>query len=185
MTSRVCPWWIGYLLLAPVRRWIQDPAAIVAPLVREEATVLEPGPGMGFFTLDLARRVGPAGRVVAVDLQQKMLDVLRRRARKAGLSERLDLRLARPEALGVDDLRGAVDLVFAFAVVHEMPNQDAFFSEARAALRPTGKLFLCEPAGHVSARDFQAELDRARRAGLALSERRSMRRSHAALLSPA
>ena len=49
-------------------------------------TVLEPGPGMGFFTLELARIVGPEGRVVAVDVQPKMVEGLQKRARRAGLS---------------------------------------------------------------------------------------------------
>ena len=73
MEKRVCPWWLGYVLASPLRRWLQDPAAIVAPYVREGMTVLEPGPGMGFFTLELARRVGPKGRVIAVDVQPRMI----------------------------------------------------------------------------------------------------------------
>ena len=44
---------------------MQDPAAIVAPYVHAGMTVLEPGPGMGFFTLELAHLVRPAGRVIA------------------------------------------------------------------------------------------------------------------------
>jgi SAM-dependent methyltransferase len=69
MSHRVCPWWLGYLLASPIRRLLQgDPEKILAPFVREGMTVLEPGPGMGFFTLPLARRVGPMGRVVAVGL---------------------------------------------------------------------------------------------------------------------
>jgi hypothetical protein len=51
MEERVCPWWLGYLLASPVRRLSQDPGAILAPYVREGATVLAPGPGMGFLTL--------------------------------------------------------------------------------------------------------------------------------------
>jgi len=47
-------------------------------------TVLEPGPGMGFFPLEALQMVGSNGRVVAVDVQPKMLEVLRRRARRAG-----------------------------------------------------------------------------------------------------
>lgn len=50
MAKRICPWWLGYVLASPLRRWIQDPAAIIGPYVREGMTVLEPGPGMGFFT---------------------------------------------------------------------------------------------------------------------------------------
>jgi len=47
-------------------------------------TVLEPGPGMGFFTIPPARLVGASGRVVAVDLQRKMIAGLKLRAAKAG-----------------------------------------------------------------------------------------------------
>ena len=49
---------------------------ILSPLVSEGMTVLEPGPGMGFFTLELARLVGPHGRVVSVEMQAKMLEAL-------------------------------------------------------------------------------------------------------------
>jgi ubiquinone/menaquinone biosynthesis C-methylase UbiE len=118
----VCPWWLGYLLASPLRRLLQDPARILAPHVREGMIVLEPGPGMGFFTLELARRVGPRGRVVAVELQPRMLAGLGRRAARAGLLSRIELRQARPEAMGIEDLAGRVDLVLAFAVVHEFPD---------------------------------------------------------------
>ncbi len=73
MSHRVCPWWIGYLLASPIRRWLQDPRPIVGPYVSEGMTVLELGPGMGFFTLEIARRVGPQGRVIAVELQPRLL----------------------------------------------------------------------------------------------------------------
>jgi 2-polyprenyl-3-methyl-5-hydroxy-6-metoxy-1,4-benzoquinol methylase len=81
MAHRVCPWWIGYLLASPVRRWFgQDPVGILSSYVHESMTVLEPGPGMGFFTIPLARLVGNAGRVIAVDMQPKMIKGLKRRA---------------------------------------------------------------------------------------------------------
>ena len=85
MAHRVCPWWIGYFLASPLRKLRQDPHAVLSPFVREGMVVLEPGPGMGFFTLELARLVGPRGRVVAVDVQARMLSGLRRRARRAKL----------------------------------------------------------------------------------------------------
>ena len=69
MGKRVCPWWLGYLLASRIRRWISDdPRKLLAPYVREGMTVFEPGPGMGYFTVELARLVGPVGRVVAVDV---------------------------------------------------------------------------------------------------------------------
>ena len=178
----VCPWWIGYLLVSPLRRLVQDPRAILSPWVKDGMTVLEPGPGMGFFTLELARLVGPRGRVVAVDLQPRMLAGLTRRAGKAGLIERLETRQAPSRGLGVGDLAARVDFALAFAMVHEVEDQDLLFAELSAALKPGGALLLAEPAGHVREVDFAATLTRADRAGLHPASRPTIWRSHAAVL---
>jgi ubiquinone/menaquinone biosynthesis C-methylase UbiE len=98
----VCPWWFGYLLLGPIRRLRHDPSAILAPYLREGMMVLEPGPGMGFFTLEIARRVGRTGRVIAVDVQPKMIERLKRRATNANLAERIDARVARADSMQLD-----------------------------------------------------------------------------------
>ena len=166
MGQRVCPWWIGILLVSPIRRWFQDPEKLLRPYIREGMRILEPGPGMGFFTLPLARMAGESGRVIAVDLQEKMLEGLRTRTARAGLLDRIDLRKAQPDSLGVEDLRGTVDLVVAIALVHEMPSEEAFFRQVADALKPGGLVVLVEPKGHVSAEKFQRELDAAHRAGL-------------------
>ena len=181
-THRVCPWWIGYLLASPLRRWLQDPAQIAGAYADPGMIILEPGPGMGFFTLELARLAGPTGRVVAVDVQPKMLDVLRRRAARKGLAERIDARVAEAASMGVGDLAGTVDLVWAFAVVHELPDAAGFFGEASAALKQGGKLLLVEPTGHVDVVEFERELRLAAAAGLEVRERPAIRRSRAALL---
>jgi ubiquinone/menaquinone biosynthesis C-methylase UbiE len=165
MPHRVCPWWLGYLLLLPVRKFWQSPRRLLGPFVREGMTVLEPGPGMGFFTLDLARLVGPAGRVVAVDVQERMLRVLRRRARRAGLLERIEIRRADPGSLGLDDLTGRADLALAIFVVHEMPDAGAFFAEAHRVLKPGGSLLFAEPKSHVPEGDFERSLATAAAAG--------------------
>ena len=178
----VCPWWLGYLLASPVRRIFEHPAKVLAPYVRPGMTVLEPGPGMGFFTVELARLVGGSGRVIAVDVQPRMLNGLRRRAAKAGVLDRLDARLAAPDSLGVADLGGAADFTLAFAVVHELPAVAPFFSEVAEASKPGARLLLVEPRGHVTAPAFDAELQAARDAGFAPVERPTVRRSHAALL---
>jgi SAM-dependent methyltransferase len=182
MSERVCPWWLGYLLASPLRRLTCNPAKLLAPHVREGMTVIEPGPGMGFFTLELARLVGPSGRVVALDIQPRMLDRLKKRAAKAGLLERVDARLVAPGSMGLTDLAGAVDFALVYAVLHELPSADAFFTEAADALRPGACLLLVEPAGHVKADKFQAELKAAAQAGLEVLDRPSVGRSHAALL---
>jgi SAM-dependent methyltransferase len=182
MAHRVCPWWLGYLLVSPLRRLLQNPTTLLGPHVAEGMTVLEPGPGMGFFTLDLARLVGPRGRVVAVELQPRMAEALRRRALQAGVADRIEVRLAERESLGATDLVGKVDVVVAFAVVHELPSPARFFAEAAAALKPGGRLLLAEPSGHVSGADFEGELATAADAGLVVSARPEVWRSRSAVL---
>jgi len=183
MPHSVCPWWVGYLLVSPLRRLMYDPSEILAPYVREGMTVLEPGPGMGFFTLELARLVGASGHVVAVDIQPKMLDRLKRRAVRSGLLTRVDIRLAQPDSLGLAEAAGTIDFVLAFAMVHEMPSALSFFQQAAQAMRSGARLLLAEPAGHVKRDLFEAELASAAQAGLHVSGRPVIRRSHAAVLT--
>ncbi|HEU5401873.1 MAG TPA: methyltransferase domain-containing protein [Terriglobales bacterium] len=182
MSHRVCPWWLGYFLASPIRRWMTDPGKLLAPYVREGMTVLEPGPGMGFFTLELARLAGPTGRVIAVDVQERMLSALRKKARKAGLLSRIDARLVPPDSMGMNDLAGSVDFTLAYAVVHEIPSCERFFQEAATASRNGAQLLLVEPAGHVRDADFDEELRLAGQAGFAVMARPSIPRSHAAVL---
>ena len=182
MSHRVCPWWLGYVLASPVRRLFQDPIQILTPYVQAGMTVLEPGPGMGFFTLPLARLVGPSGCVVAVDIQPKMLASLKRRLKRAGLLDRADIRLVQPNTMGLSDLAGKVDLAIAIAMVHELPEGNHFFEEVAATLKPSGCVLLAEPAGHVEPPMFEAELQAAKKAGLETIDRPEIRRSIAAVL---
>ncbi len=182
MARCVCPWWLGYFLLGPLRRWFQDPARILREHVHPGMTVLEPGPGMGFFTLELARLVGPRGRVIAVDVQERMLAVLRRRAERAGVSAQVETRVATGGGLGVGDLAGKVDFVLAFAVVHEVPDPVSFFRDVASALRPPGRALLAEPRGHVSEAKFAMTLNEATAAGLRVAHLESISHSRAALL---
>jgi SAM-dependent methyltransferase len=185
MQHRVCPWWLGYWLANPLRRLWQDPARILQPYIHSGMTVVEPGPGMGFFTLELARLVGPSGRVVAAELQPKMVEVLRRRLAKAGVAERVDCRLAEPHTLGLADLDETADFILAFAVVHEMPAPAAFFTEAAHCLKWHGKLLLVEPSGHVQPAEFENELRYAASAGLRVTAGPAIRSSRTALLERA
>ena len=146
-------------------------------------TVLEPGPGMGFFTLPLARMVGPTGRVIAVDLQPKMIVNLKRRAAKANVLERIDARVTSAETMGLDDIDNKVDFTLAFAVVHEFPDAAKFLHEAARASKPGALLLLAEPRGHVKDKDFAAQLEAASVAGFAVKDRPGIPRSQAALLT--
>ena len=173
---------MGYFLLCPVRRFGQNPDKILSPYIRTGMTVLDVGPGMGFFTLPMARLVGAAGTVVCIDVRSKMLDALRRRAAKAGLADRIDARICQPTSLGIGDLSGKADFVLLFAVTHEVPDADGLFEEVARAMKPGGRCLLAEPRFHVPVREFDRMLAAARQHGLHQANCPKIRTSHAALL---
>lgn len=170
MAAHVCPSWLGYFLINPLRKFLESPEKILGPFVSPGMTLLEPGPGMGFFTLPMAQMVGPEGRVVVVDIQEKMLSKLRKRAAKMGLKQRIETRLVDGKSLGVADLAGKVDFCAAIHVVHELPDQVAFFNQVFEALRSGGRLLIIEPKGHVKEKDFASSLLKAQDTGFALEE---------------
>ncbi len=165
----VCPWYLGYLLASPLRRLFEKPDRLLQPFVRPGMTVLEPGCGMGFFSLPIARLAGAGGRVVCVDLQQKMIDGLRRRAQRAGLLDRIETVVCQPGDLGVAAWTGKLDLALAIHVVHEVPDAVDFLRQIGAALRPGGSLVILEPSGHVTEAQFEATLAAARAAGFTIA----------------
>jgi SAM-dependent methyltransferase len=179
----VCPWWAGPLLCCPLRRLWESPEELLGPHVHPGMAVLEPGCGMGYFSLPLARMAGPSGRVVCVDLQPKMVAGLVRRARRAGLAERIDASVCSAEDLGVGQWRARVDLAVAIHMVHEVPDPGRLFTQVHEALRPGGRFLILEPKGHVSPEAFDDEVALAARAGFVALDRPLAKRSHAALLS--
>ena len=86
--GNICPWWLCPTFDNPLRRLIQDPDRILAGLVQPGETALDIGCGMGYFSIPLARLVGPEGKVICVDLQEQMLAGVRRRAERAGVADR-------------------------------------------------------------------------------------------------
>ena len=181
--DHVCPPWIGLVsLLNPLRRLLHTPHSVLGPHIRENMTVIEPGPGMGYFTLEVARLVGPKGKVVALDLQERMLQALHRRAARAGLASRLELRTTKPKDLGIRR-KGIADFFLAFYMVHEVPDPGRFFEQAYDSLKNGGELLFAEPRGHVSRELFERELALAVAAGFKVRSRPAIGWSRAALLA--
>jgi ubiquinone/menaquinone biosynthesis C-methylase UbiE len=159
-----------------------DPATIVGPHVSEGMTVLEPGPGMRFFTLEMASRVGPSGRVIAIDVQPKMVEGLVRRAQKAGFAGRIEARQPKGDHIGIEDYLGKVDFALAFAMVHEVAKPRVLLADIYGALKVKGRLLFAEPVGHVRSEEYQATLALAKEVGFWLESRPMIRRSQATVL---
>lgn len=107
------------------------------------ATVADVGAGTGYFTWRLAQRVGPAGKVLAIEIRQEMLALIAAEAKKHNV-ENVD------PILGTDrDPRlpaGAVDLAFIANAYHEFSQPEAMMTAIRQALKPDGRLVVIEYA---------------------------------------
>ncbi len=165
--EHTCPWWVAYSFDNRFRRLFQKPEKLLSDHVKEGMTVLDTGCGMGFFSIGVAKLVGPQGRVISVDLQQKMLDVMLKRAERAGVASRISTVLCKRNKLGVTD---PVDFALAFWVAHEVRDKDRFFSEIKSVLKPRAKLLVAEPRLHVSKPDFKRTVKIAQNADLKLTD---------------
>ncbi len=181
MAERVCPVWVGYFLASPMRKLVQNPDKILSPYVEEGMKVLDIGCAMGFFSLPLARMVGSTGKVICIDLQEKMIRSIEKRAKKAGLSDRVDTLVCSQNSLGLNNYKDEIDFAIAFALVHEVPDAPRLFSEVSEVLKPTGKILVSEPKGHVSAKDFEVTISIAEQNGLKRIEAPQVKRSRTAL----
>ena len=146
-----CPWWFIYSFDNPLRKLFHDPQAILEPYIKPGNIALDVGCGMGYFTIALARLVGENGKVIALDLQKEMLQGVKRRARRAGLLERIQFVHGSLDCLSEEY---ELDFALAFWMVHEVSQPQGFFIELYNRLKPEGSIFLVEPRGHVSAGSF-------------------------------
>ena len=102
------------------------------------------GCGNGFYTLEIARRVGPEGTVWAVDVQPEMLRMLAERAGAEGLT---NIRPVLGTAIDPRLPKAAVDLVLCVDVYHEFSHPEPMLSRIRESLAPGGRLVLAEFRG--------------------------------------
>jgi len=180
MAGHVCPWWGGYFIDNAMRRWLHNPEQILGPWVQPGMTALDFGCGMGFFSIAMAWLVGPRGRVIAVDLQQQMLDVLMKRASASGVAERITVHRCERTSMNI---AAPCDFALAFYSAHEAPDFRRLLGELHCCVRPAGQLLLVEPIGHVTARRFGRMLTQAEEIGWVVHDRPRVRLSHAAVLA--
>lgn len=181
-SESVCPWWMGYLLLFPLRKLGHNPKKILAPHIKPGMTIMDYGSAMGYFSLPLAKMTGDKGKVYCVDIQQKMLDKLQMRAINAGVSN-----VIKPCLVGndfePDKLISAIDFIMLFAVVHEVPDKKQLFADLHKMAKPGVKVLFAEPEGHVSIAAFEKSINIAREAGFIMMEDKPMKKGLSVFLT--
>jgi len=182
MAEKVCPFRVGYLLSSPIRKLWHNPETILMPYVAQGMKILDIGCAMGFFSFPMAKMVGRDGKVICVDVQEKMIRTLEKRARKSGLFDRIETRVCSINSLCLENPDGWIDFALAFAVVHEVPKPSVLFCEIYQALKPAGRLLIAEPLKRVSERNFEDSIHTAQRCGFEVMERPNIRSTRAVLL---
>ena len=179
MGPHVCPWWGGYFIDNRLRRLIHNPEAILRPYVRAGMKVMDVGCGMGLFSIALAELVGPSGQVIAVDLQQQMLDVLGKRAARVGVADRIQRHRCEATSIGVTE---PIGFALSFYSAHEVPDLRHLLQEIHENLQAAGQLLVVEPKGHVPAGQFARMVSLAAEIGFVELARPTVRWSRAILL---
>jgi protein-L-isoaspartate O-methyltransferase len=126
----------------PEREREEAPSKAIAALdIPAGAAVADVGAGSGYYTVRLAKVVGPTGRVVATDLQPGMLALIREKVAREKLSnvEIVQGRADDPVLPGA-----AFDLILMVDVYHELASPQVFVRKLKEALKPDGRLVLIE-----------------------------------------
>jgi 2-polyprenyl-3-methyl-5-hydroxy-6-metoxy-1,4-benzoquinol methylase len=166
--KHVCPWYCCFTFDNIFRKLVQNPEKILEGLVQPGMTVLDVGPGMGYFSIPMAKMVGPEGRILALDIQEKMLQRLKERAIRNQVQERVECRLVADSHWGIT---GEVDFALSFWMVHEVPNQEEFIASIYKALKDNGKYLIAEPNFHVSKKMMEGTIALAKAVGFKSVER--------------
>jgi len=143
---------------------MHPPDRILDRYISPGDTVLDLGCGPGYFSIPMARMAGEGGTVIAADVQEGMLSILRKSAEDQGLSSRFRFHRTESGSLNLR-LPPVVSFALAFYVLHETADRRTILLDIYRIVRPGGLLLVVEPWFEVRGRVFRETIEDAERAG--------------------
>lgn len=166
--KHVCPWYCCFTFDNIFRKLLQDPKNILSKYIKPGYHILDIGPGQGYFSIPMAQMAGSEGEIVAIDIQEKMLEQLNKRAHKHNLSDRIKCKLVKDTIYNFDS---EFDFALAFWMIHEVPDKENLFNSIYRALKPGKLLLVAEPLVHVTAKMFEKTREIAESKGFKVIDR--------------
>ncbi|GEM_PF-618057 len=179
--THLCPVWVAYTFLLPVRKLQHNPDEILGPYIKPGMKIMDYGCAMGYFSIPLARMTGPQGTVYCVDIQEKMLEKLEKRAVKYKVDKIIKPLLV-DRNYHPEEFSEQLDFILLFNVVHEVPDKKQLFYDLSRMLKKDGKILFSEPKGHVRPERFERSVQIAREAGLSVTGEKPVKNGISAVL---
>ncbi|MDR4495744.1 MAG: methyltransferase domain-containing protein [Nitrospirales bacterium] len=121
----------------------QQPDKVIKALdLKPGMVVADVGAGSGYFTRRFAKAVGDTGHVIAVDIEQKMLDYNKQELVKLGMADRATFILVKPDNPSLDE--NSVDLVFLCNAYHHVEHHVDYWAKIKSAMKPGGRVVIVD-----------------------------------------
>jgi ubiquinone/menaquinone biosynthesis C-methylase UbiE len=157
----VCSLRMAGLLDSKLRRYLFNPNVILKPYINKEIIALDIGCGPGVFTIEIANLLEGAGKVIAVDMQEGMLEIIKRKITGKSIEKNIILHKCTQDKININE---NVDFVLMFYMVHEVPSTENLFKEVLPLINKNGLLMIVEPK-FVSKNNFNKMIDKIKEKG--------------------
>ena len=151
-----------------LRLLLQPPGRILKGYIHPDMTVLDLGCGTGYFTFEIARLLGKKGKVIAADVQNGMLEVLKQKLGNSELQKLIKIHKNQETTLNLTE---NVDFILAFYVFHEIKYLDSIVNEIQKILKPETKILISEQIFHVSKYTFNTIVEKMENIGFEICKR--------------
>ena len=146
----VCPIGVAGLLDSKFRKLFHNPNKILKPYIKKNITALDIGCGPGVFSIEIAALMEGTGKVISVDMQEEMLELIKKKIIGKPIEKIMVLHKCTQTSIGVKE---NVDFVLMFYMVHEVPNKENLFNEVLPLINKNGLIMIVEP-GLIPAKEF-------------------------------